>query len=63
MGKYTKEMVLCLRCKRKNNFLILFQKQKGKTFYITQCPKCDAYDEIRDAYLNEIPTLNKITKD
>lgn len=45
--KYTDDFLKCQSCQRGNNFLIDVKKEGDQYFYLTQCPKCKSYDEVR----------------
>jgi hypothetical protein len=48
MRKYTYGLCECYNCGKRNNFLIVVVKKNKKAYYLTQCPKCKKYDEIKE---------------
>lgn len=48
MGKkYTDEFLKCSSCLRGNNFLIDVVRDGDQYYYLTQCPKCKHFEEVR----------------
>ena len=48
MRKYTSTLCECHNCRKKNNFLITVLEKNKKAFYLTQCPKCKKYDDVKE---------------
>jgi len=47
MRKYTYNLCECYHCGKKNNFLITVLMRDNQAYYLTQCPKCKKYDEVK----------------
>lgn len=58
MKKYTDRMMDCDKCNRRNIFLISVVEKNGKYYYLTQCPKCKSYDEVKVLTTYEYNKLN-----
>ena len=53
MAKYTGTILECEKCYKKNSFLVEVVKKDDKAYYLTQCPRCKSYDEVREISLDE----------
>ncbi len=47
MVKYTQEIIKCRSCWKQNNFDVEVVEKDGIQYYLTRCPKCKSYDEIK----------------
>lgn len=57
MAKYTDRIFECERCYKKNSFLVHVLKKDDLAYYLTQCPRCKSYDEVRNITLEEYESL------
>lgn len=59
MERHTAKLFECLRCGRNNYFLVTVVQKDGQAYYLTQCPKCKAYDEVKEISENEYKIYNR----
>ena len=45
--RYTDELLRCVMCQRGNNFTIEIKQQGDREYFLTKCPKCGHYEEVR----------------
>jgi len=54
MLKWTDQTVECPRCGKRHYFEVQLIKQNEKVFYLTRCPRCKAYDDIKELTPDEL---------
>lgn len=54
---YTHTWLECPRCTRYEHFKVVVVGKNDKYYYITRCPKCKAYDEIKSITSKEVKEL------
>lgn len=59
MERHTAKLFECQRCGRNNYFIVTAAEKDEKFYYMTQCPKCKAYDECREITENEYKIYNR----
>lgn len=57
MAKYTDRIFECEKCYKKNSFLVEVVKKDGHAYYLTQCPRCKSYDEVKEISLDDYEIL------
>lgn len=57
MSKYTDRIFECEKCFKKNSFLVQVIKKDDQAYYLTQCPRCKSFDEIKKISLDEYEVL------
>lgn len=57
MLNYDHQWSECTNCGRYEKFKITIVQKDDKYFYITRCPKCKAYDEVKSITLKEVEVL------
>lgn len=48
MRKYTDSPCDCYNCGKRNYFLVTIVQKDTKSYYLTKCPKCNTYDEVKN---------------
>lgn len=57
MLNYTHKWLECPRCSRYKHFKVFVLNKNKKYFYLTQCPTCKSYDEVKEITLREVGQL------
>ena len=57
MRKHTDRLFDCCHCNKRNYFLVTVLKKDKKAFYLTQCPRCKKYDEVKEISEAEFETF------
>jgi phage FluMu protein Com len=59
MEKHTARLVECQRCSKTNYFVVTIVAKDGQSYYLTQCPKCKSYDEVRKVAESELKIYDR----
>lgn len=62
MRKYTDSTFDCPKCGKKNYFLVTVVKKNTKCFYLTKCPRCSTYDDVREITETEFESFRPRTE-
>ena len=57
MRKYTNVPFECNRCGKRNYFLITVVQKDEKGYYLTKCPKCNTYDDVKNITKEEFDSF------